>query len=170
MLNEKEHYDYPPVFRLPSVNDADEVYRLIKVCKPLDLNSRYTYLLLCDHFRDTCVIAHVKDRILAVVLGYIHPRKPNTLFVWQIAVDPNERKRRIALSMLQQLLNRDYLSTISYIEATAVPSNEASAVLFRSFGNRLEAPLKECVYFHADLFGEDNHEEEVLFRIGPIHK
>jgi len=170
MSNKQECYAAQTVFRLPSANDADEVYRLIKVCKPLDLNSRYTYLLLCDHFRDTCVIADIKDRIFGVVLGYRHPRKPNTLFVWQIAVEPNKRKRGIALSMLQQLLNRDYLNNISYVEATAIPSNEASAALFRSFGNQLEAPLEERVYFPSDLFGKDNHEEEVLFRIGPIHK
>ena len=55
------HYEKPQhaciSIEKPQVAHGPAIHRLVAACKPLDLNSRYAYLLLCEHFARTCVIA-----------------------------------------------------------------------------------------------------------------
>ncbi|MDD2638675.1 MAG: hypothetical protein PHO60_06890, partial [Methanothrix sp.] len=51
------------VLRKPEVSDGAKIFNLVEICKPLDLNSVYSYLLLCHHFADTCVVAELDGEI-----------------------------------------------------------------------------------------------------------
>ena len=56
------------VFRKPEVKDAVKIHALINACKPLAVNSVYSYLLLCQHFTDTCAVAEEEGEIIKFLM------------------------------------------------------------------------------------------------------
>lgn len=148
--------------------------------KKLDLNSPYTYLLCASHFAGTSVVARVAGRPAGFVFGYLRPDAPDTVFVWQIAVDHSYRGRGLGLGMLASLTDRLRPSGCRYLECSVTPDNHASAALFTSFAQSRGTPLdNHRVLFSADLLPrtapDDTadqpalpYQEEVLFRIGPL--
>ncbi|HLR13792.1 MAG TPA: diaminobutyrate acetyltransferase [Burkholderiaceae bacterium] len=157
------------VFRQPSRNDGHAIQQLICQCPPLDQNSVYTYLLLSEHFTQTCVIAESAAGIDGFISAYIHPQQPDTLFVWQVAVHERARGARLGKRMLQSLLQRpDLKASIRYIETTVGPDNLASRGMFASLARGLDADTTEEALFDAALFGPQSHEDERLIRIGPF--
>ena len=112
--------------RLPDRKDGAAIHRLISECPPLDLNSLYAYLLLCEHFSDTSVIAEsAGGRIDGFISAYVIPTRPDVLFVWQVAVHARARGHRLARAMLRELLQRKGLAHVRHLETTVGPDNQA---------------------------------------------
>jgi L-2,4-diaminobutyric acid acetyltransferase len=55
------------------------------------------------------------------------------------------------------------------LEATVTPDNTGSIALFSRFAERRGAAVSRSELFGAELLGDD-HEPEILFRIGPVAK
>ncbi len=159
---------HSPELRLPNKADASAIHRLIEQCPPLDLNSIYTYLLLSEHFRQTCVLAEGPQGPDGFISAYIPPGKPDVLFVWQVAVHERARGRSLGRRMLLDLLARTGLSSIRYIETTVGPDNAASRGMFTGLARRLQAEVSESALFDRHLFGDACHDDERLIRIGPL--
>ena len=154
--------------RKPTVEDGPSIYDLVNRSKPLDVNSRYLYLLQCSHFANTCAVAESDGSVQAFISAYVPPEQPDTLFVWQVAVDTQLRGLGIAGKLISELLNRPHLGNIRFVEATVNPSNNASRNLFRSLAAKSGCEIQEEMMFPAEAFGSDAHEAEVLLRVGPI--
>lgn len=154
--------------RCPVSEDAKAVWELIQRCEPLDVNSSYAYLLLCTHFSDTCVLAELNGEVVGFVSGYVEPKNPEKLFIWQVAVDARARGMGLGRGMLLEILLRDHCKKVTHLETTVSPSNEASRRMFQGVADRMRTDLKEEPYFKADLMGEDGHEDENLVTIGPF--
>ena len=148
--------------------DGLAVHRLIAECPPLDLNSVYVYLLLSEHFSDTCVLAESAGVVNGFISAYIPPAKPEVLFVWQVAVHARTRRQGLGRLMLWNLLKRPRLSGIRYIESTVGPDNTASRNLFAGLARQLRAPIVDGPLFERELFGTGEHADERLLRIGPF--
>jgi L-2,4-diaminobutyric acid acetyltransferase len=156
-------------FRNPTVRDAAAITHLIREGGGLDVNSHYAQLLLCHHFRDTCVLAERDSEIVGFVSGYRPPTARDVIFVWQVAVSSGMRGKGIAGQMLADLARRAVAAGCRFLEATVTPSNQASRSLFQSFAQRHGAELRRTRLFPAELFvGAEPHEPEDLFRIGPL--
>ncbi len=153
---------------IPDARHGVGIHQLVDACKPLDLNSTYAYLLLSTHFAQTCVHAVHDDRTAGFISAYLLPRKPEVLFVWQVAVAAEMRGRGLAKSMLHELLGREVVRGCRYLETTVSPSNLASRRLFESLSRELGVPMHESMMFSEREFGNESHEAETLFRIGPI--
>ncbi len=156
------------ILRTPELTDAPQLYQLVGSSKPLAQNSPYLYLLLCHHFADTCVVASIGDKIVGMTTAYLIPEKTDVLFIWQIAVSPDVRKRGLAQAMLRHLLKRKSCRGVKYLEATVAPSNSAPQKLFKSLAEDLKAELHESELFPKKLFEAQAHEDEKLLRIGPL--
>lgn len=154
--------------RKPRVGDGAAIHQLIDECKPLDLNSVYSYLLLCKHHKTTCVVVEEDGEIIAFTSGYIPPESPDTLFIWQVAVGPKARRRGLGKRMLSELIQRPICRRVKYLETTITPSNRGSWSLFTSFAEEIDADCNDRVLFEGDDFGADDHEPEQLLRIGPF--
>jgi L-2,4-diaminobutyric acid acetyltransferase len=152
----------------PEVSQGADIHRLVARCKPLDLNSRYAYLLLCEHFAETCVLAESGGQVVGFVSAYKPPERADTIFVWQVAVDAGMRGKGLAATMLEELLRRPQVMGCRYLETTVSPSNTASAALFQKLARSVRAPINETVLFPESVFGEEAHECEMLIRIGPF--
>jgi L-2,4-diaminobutyric acid acetyltransferase len=125
-------------------------------------------MLLCDHFRDTCIFAGSNSGPAGFISGYLHPSRRDTFFVWQVAVHPRFRRKGLGIGMLKHLIRRPAFHSVSYIETTVTPSNDASRNMFYSLAGELKTHCIEEICYPAELFGKDAHEDEVLLRIGPF--
>ena len=155
-------------YRRPRQADGAAVHALIEACAPLDVNSRYAYLLLCTHFADTSAVAEIDDRIRGFVGGYLKPSDPSVLFIWQVAVHPAARGHGIGSGLLHDLLGRPACRRVRHLEATITPSNHGSWTLFRAFARAHGARCADGLAFGPEDLGGSAKEEERLLRIGPL--
>jgi len=152
--------------RAPTAEDGSDVWQLIRDCGPLDDNSMYCNLLQCDHFADTCVVAELDGRIVGWVSAYIVPTDPETLFVWQVAVDAKARGLGVAKKMLAHLTEREVCKDVTRLQTTITADNEASWALFNAFADRMDAPLEHDAHFESDAHFAGNHDTEYMVTIG----
>ncbi|NYT57103.1 diaminobutyrate acetyltransferase [Eoetvoesia caeni] len=156
------------VLRSPERSDAHAVHGLIQQCPPLDLNSVYTYLLLSEHFADTCLVALRGGQLDGFVSAYLPPQKTDVLFVWQVAVHQRARGLGLGGHLLRSLLARPAARQARYVETTVGPDNASSRRMFQGLAGHLNAPMHESLLFDRSLFGPSAHEDERLIRIGPF--
>lgn len=160
--------------RSPTPSDGPALHDLIRRSPPLDLNSCYAYLLHGLHFADTCVLAETEAEtgadpgIAAWISAYRPPSRPDTLFVWQVAVDADHRGRGLARTLLLHLLQRPACADVHWLETTVSPDNVASRRLFQGLARELGCACHISDLFSAADFGAQHHEAEQLFRIGPF--
>lgn len=149
--------------------DGQAMWRLARDARTLDLNPPYTYLMACRHFGATSVVAEEAGRVVGYCLAYRPPSQPDTVFVWQVTVDPSKRGEGLGGRLLEAVCDLDACSDARFLEATVTPSNEASHKLFGGFARRRGTECVESPCFGADLFPEEApHSEERLLRIGPL--
>ena len=154
--------------REPVGEDGSAVWELVKECKPLDENSMYCNLIQCDHFAETCVLAEIDGEAVGWISAYIRPDDPDTLFVWQVAVDSRMRGQGLALKMLLALIERVRADGVSRLETTISPGNEASEALFKKAFRLLGAEYSTEVLFSRDTHFNGQHDDEVIYRAGPF--
>jgi L-2,4-diaminobutyric acid acetyltransferase len=154
--------------RAPNRSDGPALQGLVAHCPPLDLNSVYLYLLLAEHFSGTCMVADQEGSLLGMVSAYRPPARADVLFVWQVAVHPQARRRQLGLRMLQALMARPHLADVRWVETTVGPGNQASRRLFAKLAAHLGALLDEEPLFGETAFGDAGHDAEPLLRMGPL--
>lgn len=154
--------------RKPVVEDGRHIFDLIRDVGTLDLNSSYSYLMLCKFFSDTCRVAVSDECIVGFISAFIRPDEPNTVFVWQVAVHPQYRKQRIGSTLIKSLLESESCTGCKYLEATVTPDNLSSDSLFRGIARALHCDCDVTPCFSSDNFPGSTHQPEHLYHIGPI--
>ncbi|MBO0854595.1 MAG: diaminobutyrate acetyltransferase [Nocardia sp.] len=144
------------------------MWRIAVDSQVLDANSSYAYLLWCRDFAETSVVAEVDSRVAGFVTGYLRPQAPDTLFIWQVAVDQAFRGRGIAVSMLDNIVEAVGAQDVSVLETTVSPDNEASLAMFAALARSRGAEMSRHTLFEPQDF-PDGHESEDLYRIAPLH-
>ncbi len=161
---------HPFIIRQPTPDDGIAVHNLIHKSAFLDNNSLYCYLLLCTHFSTTSAVAMLGDKVAGVVTTYIPPQQPDTLFVWQVAVDAAAQGRGLANSLLNDVLTRDNTRHLSFVETTVTGNNTASRAMFMSLARRFNTSVSESVMFDREQHFLSLHDSEHKLRIGPLER
>ncbi|MCT2536160.1 diaminobutyrate acetyltransferase [Aquibacillus koreensis] len=156
-------------FEKPKVEDGAAMWELVNN-STLDSNSVYKYIMMCEYFAETCVVAKEDDKLVGFVTAFIPPEKPDAVFIWQVGVDSSQRGKGIASRLLNHLIEREYCQDVRFVEATVTPSNNASQSLFRKLARDHQTECTVTEFFKEELFPGDDHEEELNFRVGPIEK
>ncbi|MFI6166562.1 diaminobutyrate acetyltransferase [Nocardia sp. NPDC051052] len=154
------------VLRAPRIGDGAELWRIAKDSAVLDTNSSYAYVLWCRDFAATSVVAERAGRVVGYVIGFVRPQAPDTVFVWQVAVDRAHKGKGIGAQMLHALLNNVAAQDVSKLETTISPDNAASIALFSSVARRRDAGITKRPLFDAGVF-PDSHAPEDLYLIAP---
>jgi L-2,4-diaminobutyric acid acetyltransferase len=157
------------MLRQPQEADGASIWRLVRNTGVLDVNSPYSYLMLCKFFSDTCVVAEHDGQIVGFVSAFLPPANPQTLFVWQVAVAKSQRGNGLGKALLQELIGREVCKNVCYLEATVSPTNFPSQALFRGLARDFATHCEILECFPAHLFPGGTHEPEMTFRIGPFH-
>ncbi len=156
--------------RQPKATDGMAVHQLIARCPPLDTNSAYCNLVQCTHFASTSVVAEAAGEAVGFISGHRIPARPDTLFVWQVAVSEKGRGKGLAGRMLAAILDRQENEDICYVETTVTADNAASWALFESFARKRGTELERSVLFDRELHFAGSHDSELLARIGPFRR
>jgi L-2,4-diaminobutyric acid acetyltransferase len=161
----------PPTwdFRTPSRLDGKAIHELIAQCPPLDENSAYCNFLQSSHFQNTCVLAEQDEQVVGFVSAYRKPDKSNELFIWQVAVHPAVRGLGLASQMLDQLLAKDELEQVEYLETTITKDNQGSWCLFKKLDKRQGGKGTVSIFLDEKRHFEGEHDTEYLYRI-PLEK
>ncbi|WP_207061414.1 diaminobutyrate acetyltransferase [Motiliproteus sp. SC1-56] len=152
----------------PEATQGFSVHKLVANCPPLDTNSMYCNLLQCSHFAGTSVVAMLDGELVGSISGYLIPERPDTLFIWQVAVGDKARGEGLATRMLAHLLERPACRQVAYMETTITEANQASWALFTRFAERRGAPTQKTIQFDRDRHFGGEHDSEMLLRIGPF--
>lgn len=159
--------------RAPRIADAARLWQIADESQVLDVNSSYAYLLWCRDFAATSVVAESDGRVVGFVTGYLRPDAPGTLFVWQVAVDADQRGRGTGVAMLDWLVatvtapGHPAGGAVTALETTVSPDNPASIAMFASLARRRGAEMVRSALFEPDVF-PDSHAAEDLYTISPI--
>ncbi|MFX4287063.1 diaminobutyrate acetyltransferase [Janibacter sp. G349] len=156
----------PFVLRPPTVQDGGAMWRVARDSQTLDLNSSYAYLLWARDFAATSVVAERDGAVVGFVSGYLRPDSPETLMVWQVAVDADQRGHGLAGRMLDHLA--EHVPGVTMLETTITDDNGASRALFARFARTRDAQHEETDLFVKAHFPDEGHDPEVLHRIGPF--
>ncbi|WP_278235201.1 diaminobutyrate acetyltransferase [Isoptericola sp. AK164] len=151
--------------RRPDVSDGAAMWRVARDSGSLDLNSSYAYLLLADHFADTCRIALMGGDVVGFVTGYRLPADPTRYFLWQVAVDERARGHRLAGRLIDAVI--DDQPEVSSLVTTVTEDNTSSRRVFQRWAEQRGATLDEVTGFEAHHF-PDGHEAEPLLVIDGI--
>ena len=155
--------------RRPNDGDGFPLHELVARCQPLDTNSVYCNLLQCSDFADTAIAAEdAQGQLVGFISGYRPPSRPDTLFVWQVAVDASMRGQGLALRMLLALTERVASQGVRFLETTISPDNGASQALFKKAFAQLGADYSTRTLFSRTEHFAGKHEDEVLYRAGPF--
>lgn len=156
--------------RQPTDRDGYSLNQLVARCQPLDTNSVYCNLLQCTDFSDTAIAAeNAQGALVGFISGYCPPARPDTLFVWQVAVDDSLRGQGLALRMLLALVERAAQQQgVRYLETTISPDNTASQALFLKAFRSLNTPYTTRTLFARAAHFAGLHEDEILYRAGPF--
>ena len=161
-------------FRHANARDGAKMYEFVKEHGVLELNTAYAYMILAEHFGQSCLVAEcpgqVGDNELAgFVLAYRPPQSPEDIFVWQIGTHPKMRGRGLAKRMLGELQALPGNRGVTHVSATVATDNEPSRALFRGFARDNDVRCEESEFFTPDMFPGGDHEAEDMFRIGPLN-
>ena len=154
--------------RPPTALDGKAVFSLVALCPPLDTNSMYCNLLQCSHFSATSVAAERNGELHGFISAYILPERPDTVFVWQVAVGERARGQGLARRMLEEIIARPACADVRFLETTITDSNQASWALFESFAKHQKTQLKRSMMFDEKEHFSMEHDSELLARIGPF--
>ncbi len=156
------------VIRPPCVTDGASVNALIARCPPLDRNSLYCNLLQCAHFSATSALAEQEGKVIGFASGYRLPDEPETLFIWQVAVDRIARGRALGKHLILDILSRPVCAGVSMLKTTVTQSNSASQAMFDKTAAVLDAPHRRTLLFDRDRHLGGSHSSEFLISIGPF--
>lgn len=123
----------------------------------------------CSHFSSTSVTAISQDKLVGFISAYIVPDRPNTLFVWQVAVGTQARGQGLATRMLQHILDRPLCNSVRYLETTITESNKPSWALFNALSSKLNTKLHSSIMFDREKHLDNAHDTEMLVKIGPFN-
>ena len=162
-------HDVTITIRRPQLEygDGGAMWRVARESGVLEENAEYTYHMFTHYFSEASIVAEKDGEVVGFIAGFRPPDHPDTAFVWQIAVAPAARGEGLARLMIHGVL-RGLAPGVRYLEATVSPSNEPSQRTFHGIARDLDAPCSEEILFPGDRFHGPSHEDEVLFRIGPI--
>lgn len=152
------------------IDDGALLWELARDAGGVDLNTPYAYMMKCRNFHETCAVAEVFGTPAGFVTAHRVPKRPQVLFVWQVAVLPEFRGLGIGQRLLEGVADLPACTGVRTLEATVTPSNKASEALFTAFAKARGATLEIGAGFARDDFPDDEPQErERLFVIHPIH-
>lgn len=102
------------------------------------------------------------------VSGYRPPSAPENLFLWQVAVAEQARGKRLAASLIEQILARPQAAGVTHLTTTVTGDNQASWAVFEGLARKWGVPLHRSIRFEREAHFDGAHATEWEARIGPL--
>ncbi|MDA3852565.1 MAG: GNAT family N-acetyltransferase [Spirochaetaceae bacterium] len=122
--------------------DIQKVMKLLNKSKPYVLaHHEYIYWMLSSFHSETSYVYVESDSIIGF-LGGMQSIQESSVFIWQICVDPEYRRKNIAMELLSELDKLLINKNIENIQLSITRGNSASLKLFKKFTLRKSLQLQ----------------------------
>lgn len=167
----EHHHVTPPdaiTLRPARERDAAAVTALAASCPPLDGYQLHQYSIFLRHFGDWCWVSDRDNEgethaLAGYVVAMPTTTSPDTVFLWEIAVDPALRGESLAQQLVAQVETRARERGFARVELTVDPTNAPSLRLFERLAyrnvSRREGAVLEVAGQPAarDYYGQGRH-------------
>jgi L-2,4-diaminobutyric acid acetyltransferase len=154
-------------YRTPTTEDAVTVWRLVLDEPMLDDNSSYHYTLWFRDFAETSMVAEADDAVVGFLTGYRRPDAPDTFFVWQAAIRPDNGISGLGIDLLVNAIDRQLATGAAYMETSVSARNKPITMLLHMVARAYDADVHTELLFRAEELPGGDH-DEILYRIGPL--
>ncbi|GAA0441982.1 diaminobutyrate acetyltransferase [Streptomyces sp. NPDC046215] len=154
-------------YRTPTPEDAVAVWQMVLNEPMLDDNSSYHYTLWFRDFAETSLVATVGDDIVGFITGYRRPGEPETFFIWQAAVRPDNGISGLGIDLLVNAIDLQLAAGATYVETSVSEQNKAITMLLHMVARKYDARMHTELLFRAEELPGGDH-DEVLYRMGPL--
>lgn len=121
--------------------DAEAIERLAKMCPPLRASVKGTYEYLVLGFKKYFLVVTRNDEIVGFVVGF--PSLEGGTWIYQIAVHPEQRRKKVGEMLLQEELERLKSDGHDVVKTRVLKSNDPSMKLLGKFGFKKEREVGE---------------------------
>jgi L-2,4-diaminobutyric acid acetyltransferase len=156
------------VFKNPIKSDAPKMFSCLGLIPELEKNSIYMYMLFCDIFKETSMIAMEGEQVVGAAIGFLMPSDPKNYFMWQLGVLPQWRQKGLATDLVRALLKSPGLSAIDWLSCTVEADNIAIMTTFRRLAESLDTHIELADKFDSKDFLPYIHATERELRMGPL--
>lgn len=169
-IREHQHVTPPDAITLRPAreHDAAAVTALAASCPPLDGYQLHQYSIFLRHFGDWCWVSDRDNEgethaLAGYVVAMPTTTSPDTVFLWEIAVDPALRGEGLAQQLVAQVETRAREGGFARVELTVDPTNAPSLRLFERLAyrnvSRREGAVLEVAGQPAarDYYGQGRH-------------
>ena len=133
-----------------------------KQCDYLGVHTPYSYWVVCNCFGDSCFMLKEKDKVIGTILTV---RNKDTLFVWQIGVLKEYRRKGYSQILYDAVLNYAHKNGQTKLSMSVDPTNEASFNSINCFCRRNNLTSKQVGSVDLKIPEEDYDEYEQLLEI-----
>lgn len=133
-----------------------------KKCDYLGVHTPYSYWVVCNFFGDSCFMIKDQENIIGTIMTV---RNKDTLFVWQIGVMEEYRRKGYSQILYDAVLNFARQNGQTKIAMSVDLENQASFRSINRFCKRNNLLSKQVGSVDIVLPEEDYDESELLFEI-----
>ncbi len=113
--------------------DIQQAVNLLNDCRPyVFAHNEYLYWMLAEYYNSTSFVCYDSGSVIGFVSGLLSADK-STVFVWQLCIHPNYRRKGIANRLLKSVLDVVVANNIQSIQLSMAQENAASYKLFEGF-------------------------------------
>jgi L-2,4-diaminobutyric acid acetyltransferase len=122
-------------YRQAEEKDIPTIVHLLDDCRPYVLpHHDYLYWMLCDYFQSTCFVCEESDKFIGFISG-VPSIDQSTVFIWQVCVHPESRKRGVALNLIKLLFDSSLKLGFNNLQLSITAENSISKKMFDRFSD-----------------------------------
>jgi len=133
------------IIRKPEIKDAVVLRNLEINSSVLEVDSIHCFINFCKHSRDTSLILEESNRILGFIFGNLDSNESNTIFIHQIFIEPEYRRKGLATFMLFNLLSLIQTKKIDSLKTIIFKNDTQLDAFYKSFTKKLETKYSKTV-------------------------
>lgn len=123
-------------FRQAEEKDIVPIVHLLNDCRPYVLaHHDYLYWILSNYFQSSCFVCEDSGKIIGFISG-LPSVDQNAVFIWQICVSAEYRRKGIACALLYRLYEVSEQNGFDHIQLSITAENSASFDMFSRFANK----------------------------------
>ena len=154
-------------FSNAELRHSKQIQKLVSLTDRLQANGSYFYAIFCTEFSETSFVALRGTEVIAFVIGFMLPKRPDTYFLWQTAVKPRHGVPNLALDLIHFGVNKRIESGAVAVSASVDDENVAINQLLSALARRMDGRISTKEMFSAEemSFGHDRTHSETLIRV-----
>ena len=152
--------------RKPEIKDAVVLRNLEINSSVLEVDSIHSFINYCRYSHETSLILEESNRILGFIFGSIDSNESNTIFIHQIFIEPEYRRKGLATFMLFNLLSRIQTKKINSLKTIIFINDTQLDAFYKSITKKLETKCNGIVLSESVKDSNNQKLEVIQLHIG----